>query len=143
MNDFDVIESQIRNQAWEVFKDALLQALNPVFELGIDHVSWRQYTPDYCDGDPCEFRVDEPEIRIDEKHWLRFDDLEFNLKYYNEKLVALGIIPTNAQLISETVYECFKKFRSKESLLRFMCGESSRITVYNGWLEVEDYEWVM
>lgn len=63
-----------RELAKRVGNEVAQALLAPFFEYPVQAVAWNQYTPGYCDGDPCTFQVSYPGIQFpgydeeDEEH---------------------------------------------------------------------------
>lgn len=57
--------AQRRALAVEVGHEVLKELVAPFFEyVGVSAVAWHQYTPGYCDGDPCTFSVGYPGVQF-------------------------------------------------------------------------------
>lgn len=100
------------------------EIIKPIFaELGIESVSWRQYTPYFNDGDECEFGVrnDHDSISIDGKDY--YDDDNYKKEEDRFKKVAAVL-----QSVPDEFY-------------KDLFGDHSEITVKaDGTIETEQYE---
>jgi len=73
------LEETLKNAGKGFFSESAIGILFDEFEE-IVAVRWRQYTPYFNDGDPCVFRVNEPELILSdpefEGEWLTEDELD-------------------------------------------------------------------
>lgn len=56
--DYAVTKKKFMDEAQELFKEAVKDIFTKV--PGLTAIRWNQYTPYFNDGEPCEFRVNEP-----------------------------------------------------------------------------------
>ena len=145
METFEELENRLRNIGYHAVAPLLVETMKPVFDLGLKVFCWEQYTPGFNDGDVCEFSLHDPAIPApDGERSFWADNLDYELKDHAEYLNSIGITVENEKTISDALYESFRPLHDVESVLRFIFGESVRVTVYaDGRIEVDEYEWEM
>jgi hypothetical protein len=57
-------QKELRRIAKDQGEAAVKELVAPLFEFPVEAVRWTQYTPYFNDGDPCEFGVHEPYVKI-------------------------------------------------------------------------------
>ena len=57
INEFVAAKQKLENFAKEQKGAPLPEFFQPLFDLGISGVTWKQYVPGFNDGDPCEFTM--------------------------------------------------------------------------------------
>jgi hypothetical protein len=61
-DEMRAVRAQMKELAQTKGKPLILESLQPLFDLGVASVSWKQFTPYFNDGDPCEFSVHDPSV---------------------------------------------------------------------------------
>lgn len=120
----------------------------PIFDKTdkIDSISWRQYTPYFNDGEPCEFNVYIDYLDINGEGEDEIDTIDWRIKYYlaGEEKYA-NLLEENPELDID-LYTNIEEF--KESLGKIpdefylkLFGDHVKVTIYkNGSIEVEEYQ---
>jgi hypothetical protein len=111
-------------------KDALRDHFKGLFELHPDvaAIRWRQYTPYFNDGEPCTFRVCDPEVLLVGRNP---DVDEYNEGEDNQK---------GWEFSWELKHPIFKQIELDEDFVRFL-GEHVKITISREMeMEVKEYE---
>jgi hypothetical protein len=62
--EMQAARERIKTLAQEQGRPIILAAAQPLFDMGVDAIRWRQYTPYFNDGDACEFSVNDPAVRF-------------------------------------------------------------------------------
>lgn len=69
VSDLNVLKKQYIEKGTELFHSLMKE----IFTLypAVETIQWTQYTPYWCDGDPCEFGVNEATINDTEKYQIK------------------------------------------------------------------------
>jgi hypothetical protein len=119
------------------------RAIKPLFEQypNVNGVSWLQYTPYFCDGDPCYFQM---YADIYYGLLLKFDDSEYedyeNLLAYRRESVDDEIVDDEEL---RNVYKAFEDFLytfTSEQMERIIPDEGRVYLARDGAMSVESYE---
>lgn len=92
-------------------------------------IQWRQYTPYFNDGEPCEFSVNDVEYQFANKE---YEDEE------NEDWEYVSWKPESA--IEQAVKDIQDTLQLNEDILEAVFGDGVRVIVTSAGIEVEDYD---
>ena len=119
----------------------------------VEAVRWSQYTPGFNDGDPCEFSVNELEIKFNTDKLPVNEEFEpednndgFLNSYDVEKYIESQEDVINFKEIAEfekkikVFYEVHEILSSNSNTLEETFGNNVRITVTHKGIEKEDYD---
>jgi hypothetical protein len=141
VESYDALRARVaaaKERARELTHEAFLAGCRALFEAheGLESFSWEQYTPYYCDGEPCEFSVwyDCPVI-----NGLPEDEVDDGTDYDAEHNAwALVREPYPEAKFQCAVKEFLQTFPDDDLMALF--GDHASITVLrDGTIEVEDW----
>ena len=105
-------------------------------------ISWRQFTPYYCDGDPCEFRVYADWMETLEIWFGGRED--FNSFYeYDTEHYSFDNGLTDAMIAVKPIYEAFSDFIEAfedQQLQRIIRDEGIITLMRDGTIKVTEYD---
>lgn len=127
------------------FAEKLKDLFQEFFEANpkIDAVRWEQYTPYFNDGDPCTFRVCEPNLRF--VNGVLTEEEAENLSDYGDGFVwsLYGVKDevrkAELEKILNGAAELTKILSEAEEFLEAVYGDHVQITVTREGIKVEDY----
>jgi len=113
------LHEQIKTESQKSFKEAVQE----LFEKypGLKTFSWNQYTPYFCDGDPCHFHVNDWSIKINGGP-TEYDE-ESAIAWYDD---AEKDVRSILNAINDSVFET-------------MFGDHCEVTVSKNDITVEEY----
>lgn len=121
-------------------KDVFHAESTKVFERHpkLESFSWRQYTPYFNDGEPCEFGVDNDyiDIKFDGKEFEEVGEWTFksdHRKYHTEEQDTAGLQEAYADI--RVLLDTFD-----EEDYKFMFGDHAEVVATKDGVEVEEYE---
>lgn len=126
---------QTKRQLIEELRNKFPGMFSPLFEKypQIESVSWRQYTPYFNDGDPCEFRARVDDIEVNGKDLYDFE--EYASSYYREKE---GRESNELEKGVEAFIEVLTQI--PDDFYKDLFGDHVMVTIKNNEIEVEEYE---
>lgn len=133
LQDLIELKKQFEDQARSAGKEAIKLELKIFFDQNpsVLGVRWAQYTPYFMDGDPCEFSVHEPCIRLENTGPEEGEQEDGYLGTYDLKNKELKTALNNL----------YKNLSDAEDVLLFAFGDHAEITVTrDGLVEVDGYE---
>lgn len=79
---------KLRDEYETASRAAMKEGLKNIFDTypRLMSISWTQYTPYFCDGDPCHFGVNDPQVLFEGDEW--DDEDEFEETYEGSLKVA-------------------------------------------------------
>jgi hypothetical protein len=124
------LKAEISREAKSKGKKEIKAHLDEIFAKfpDITGVRWRQYTPYFNDGDPCEFSVREAEVKINETGGDNDDGWEYSLP---DKHKASKAIRDFSNLIQST---------GMSDVMETVFGDHVEVIVTPKEVVVEDYE---
>ncbi len=134
---------RFQEQGQRMFKEIFKQFFenNPA----VTAVKWTQYTPFYNDGDPCEFRVNDPtftnasEDDMDNVSvWGEYEgsnEFVWAESYGISRLNVDGLNVADAELLSEMM--CSPKM---EDIMENLFGDHVQVTATREGFDVHDYD---
>jgi hypothetical protein len=142
------LNEEIKNRSQQVFANAISKYFT-AFPI-VEYITWTQYTPGFNDGEPCEFGVNGPYIRLKGDPFDDEDDYdegtyipsEWSRKNYpkdaakfDEKYGTHLNSIQKAKSVAESIIGCMD-----ESVLNMMYGDGSKIKIYADRIDVTDYD---
>lgn len=128
----DIMAKKAFQEELQVFgKKALQDEFKKVFDAHPELIAlqWRQYTPYFNDGEPCEFSVQDMEMRLSttpaDAHG-DYDDEGFETTYGRKSGPVIEAVRALGRIDSE-IYEV-------------VFGDHCRVTATREGFEVEEYE---
>lgn len=143
--DLDSV-NQNREMAPPATSDEFLEATDAILNLpGVTAVRWRQYTPYFADGDPCEFSVNEIYVRFtpleeedDEERGDYGDGFvsEWEIRYHRSEY------PELSDDFLKELKETMDKWEAlnSEEVCRRNFGDHSTVTATTEGFDVEFYD---
>lgn len=125
---------ELRKQAAAEMKPMLLSFMKETPQ--VKAVKWTQYTPYFNDGEPCEFRVNDPEFYFDG------DDQE-DEGHSTWTLGRSDYGPKPEQCSAETNAACnafAKALEGMDEALETLFGDHCRVIVTADGVEVDEYD---
>lgn len=152
-NNIEKANRKLKEFAEREGREAIGGAFAVIFEKYpfVKQVRWTQYTPYFCDGDPCVFSTSEPGVYLEGAD---LDDSpyehEANYRYYSEdeiakydwakihnaRIDAIGGIELLKPL-GEDIYDIWRSI--PKALLEACFGDGARVTITPGSIEIEEY----
>jgi hypothetical protein len=150
--DLEDLHAEFENYKAEFVKKGSVLLTNYFTKFMQEHpeiklITWNQYTPGYCDGDPCYFNIYGPHFVDKNIEEIRENIEKEDSEYYGESLST--VLEEYENMLYQGKYESLKpelrKFeetlQQSADLLEFMFGDGKKIIVTNKGLEVEEYEY--
>lgn len=105
-----------------------------------DEIRWRQYTPYFNDGEPCEFRVYDPELFLADGAEERDEDAEgyctWSLAHYpsdeHKPLITEGLVKDFEAVAS--------MLQSDADSMRMIFGDHALVVATRNGISVEEYD---
>lgn len=140
------VRAQMRQLAQDRGKPMILEALQPLWDLGVDVVRWRQYTPYFNDGDACEFSVGDPYVLLSGAKDVIGDYEDGFLSSWDFKYYKEDEFPNHTKEQLDKVAEALEVFAKAicstdvEPFMEDLFGDHAEVTVYaDGRFDVDDY----
>lgn len=133
----------LRQKVASTGKAAVCRAINQFMAKNpeVEAIRWKQYTPYFNDGDPCVFRVRDPEVKLSGGTGDEGDDEDgfqdsFSIRPWDD--VRARSTPTPLSIDLDALG---KLFDDAEDAMKATFGDHAQITVARGEdAEVEEYD---
>ncbi len=149
LKDLNTKISGLRTEAAEQSKAAFNKMIKVFFETTpeIVRVVWTQYTPHFCDGDPCRFGVHEPSFYRAED--ADEDDYEFNPYAepgswcdQSSKDIYAEVIKTDPRfkVVQKNIEKFYKMFNLVDyEYFEMMFGDGVQVTATKDGFDIDEY----
>ncbi len=127
-NEIEEFTKNIKAQGEKFFTEAAKLVFEK-FGHKVQNFGWQQYTPYWCDGEPCEFSVYADNCLINGE---TADDKEYELK---EQGLEMDVDLRQAYTEIPQLIECFD-----EEFMRLIFGDHVAITCYPDRVEIEEQD---
>lgn len=141
IDGFNAKVENLRKEVTEAVSAALKTALSEFYDKHPNAyaIVWKQYTPGFNDGEPCEFSKTDPELYFTEEE---YEDDEghdsYNIRYIREKPQDY---PENALATMEDFVKIAKAINKiDDTVLETAFGNGVKVIFFEDRFEIEEYD---